>query len=195
MNHLSRRQVVQSAGVAGLGLLAGCGRLPWQAQTPPKVPRIGYLTAGPTASPNLDAFRDGLRELGYVEGENILVEAREVVVEQLSDATAELVRLPVDVIVANAGPAALAASRATTTIPIVMATGGDPVRLGLADSVARPGRNVTGLSTLSPQLSAKRLELLREAVPTISRVAIMSDSTNPSGADQLQETELAETRS
>src|SRR5262249_23693389 len=147
----------------------------------------GYLGASfvTPGQSTLEAFRLGLRDLGYVEGENAVVEIRP------TELVAEFVSPPVDIIVAGAAPQALAASQATTTIPIVMATGGDPVRLGLADSVARPGRNVTGLSTLSPQLSAKRLELLREAAPGVSRVAIMSDSTNPSGADQLRETELA----
>jgi putative tryptophan/tyrosine transport system substrate-binding protein len=188
---LSRRQVVQGVGLTGLGLLAGCGRWPGQSR-PAKVARIGYLGPGSNA-PNFEAFRQGLQELGYDEGQNVLVEYRSANDQParfpaLAD---ELVSLPVDVIVASAALPALAASRATKTIPIVMATGGDPVRLGLAASLARPGGNVTGLSTLSPALSGKRLELLREAAPSIARVAIMTDSTNPSGADQLRETQAA----
>src|SRR5262249_2616928 len=116
----SRRQFVHGVAAIGFALAAGCGRLPGQPAPAPQGCRVGYLTASSNASPNLDGFREGLRELGYVEGQNVLLEAREVPVEQLADAAAGLVRLPVDVIVANAAPAALAASRATTVLPIVM---------------------------------------------------------------------------
>jgi putative ABC transport system substrate-binding protein len=196
-SRLSRRGFVLGAGVAGvaatgLGLLGGFGCLPLPLQPAPRVPRIGYLSASPLPT-GIDALRQGLGQLGYVEGQSIVIEIRsaEAPDELAPSLVAGLVSLPVDVIVASAGPAALAASRATTTIPIVMAGGGDPVRLGLAASLARPGGNVTGLSTLSPALSGKRLELLREATPAISRVGIVSNSTNPSGVDQLRETQEA----
>ncbi|HEY7062895.1 MAG TPA: ABC transporter substrate-binding protein [Chloroflexota bacterium] len=195
-NTLSRRQVVQGAGVAALGLLAGCERLPWQPAPPARVSRIGWLSDASAASEASyrAAFQDGLRELGYVEGQNVVVESRWVestTALPLASFAAELIRLPVDVIVAINPISTQAASRATSSIPIVMATGGDPVRLGLAASLARPGGNVTGLSTLSPALSGKRLELLRDAVPGITRVGIVADSTNPSGADQWGETQIA----
>jgi putative ABC transport system substrate-binding protein len=196
MGRLNRRAFVVGAGAAGVvasgGLLGGFGCLPFLPQSAPRVPRIGYLSASPLAT-GIDALRQGLGELGYVEGKNIVIEIRSAEAPDVlaPSLVGELVTLPVDVIVASAGPAALAASRATTTLPIVMAGGGDPVRLGLAASLARPGGNVTGLSTLSPALSGKRLELLREAAPAISRVGIVSNSTNPSGVDQLRETQEA----
>jgi putative ABC transport system substrate-binding protein len=196
MDPLSRRQFAQGMSVASLALAAGCGRLPWQAESQAKVPRIGWLSDAPAASESAyrDALRQGLRDLGYVDGQNIVLETRWA--EPTTDASfpglaAELVGLPVDVIVSSDPIPTLAASRASTTIPIVMATGGDPVRLGIAAGLARPGGNVTGLSTQSPALSAKRLELLRDAVPTISRVGIVTESTNPSGVDQLRETQAA----
>jgi putative ABC transport system substrate-binding protein len=160
------------------------------------MPRIGWLSDAPASSESAyrAAFQDGLRHLGYVDGQNVVLEIRwvETTTESpLAGLAAELLNPPVDVIVAISPFTTLAASRATSTVPIVMATGGDPVRLGLAASLARPGGNITGLSTLSPALSGKRLELLREAAPAISRVGIIADSTNPSGADQLRETQLA----
>jgi putative ABC transport system substrate-binding protein len=126
------------------------------------------------------AFRLGLRDLGWVEGKNISIEYRyaEGRRDRLPDLAADLVRLKVEVIVTSSGPAALAAQKATRAIPIVMASGGDPVALGLGESLARPGGNITGLSQMSPELSGKRLELLKEMVPKLSRVAVL---WNPQG--------------
>ena len=166
-----------------------------EAQQPTKVPRIGYL-AGASLSANaarIEAFRQGLRELGYVEGKNIVIEWRyaEGKLDRLPALAAELVRLKVDVIV-TAGPTATrAAKEATATIPIVMAQDGDPVGNGFVASLARPGGNITGLSTLAPELSGKRLELLKEIVPKLSRVAVFGTSTNPGNAQVLREMELA----
>jgi putative ABC transport system substrate-binding protein len=165
------------------------------AQQPKKVPRIGYLEAA-SASANLartEAFRQGLRELGYVEGKNIVIEWRyaEGKVDRLPALAAELVHLNVDVIV-TAGPAATRpAKEATSMVPIVMAFDNDPVGSGFAASLARPGGNITGLSALAPELTGKRLELLKEIVPKLSRLAILGTSTEPGYAQTLRETELA----
>ena len=145
-----------------------------EAQQPTKIPRIGYL-GGNSPSSNSDrieAFRQGLRELGYVEGENIVIEGRhhEGKLDRLPALAAELVRLKVDIIITVGSPAARAAKEATVTIPIVMIQVGDPVGGGFVASLARPGGNITGLSGLAPELSGKRLELLKEIVPKLSRV-------------------------
>ena len=148
-----------------------------EAQQQKKVPRIGFLGAASATSQasRLDAFRQGLRELGYVEGKNIIVEYRhaEGKFERLPELSAELMRLKVDIIVTQGSPAAEAARKTTSTIPIVMATGGDAVGSGLVASLARPGGNITGLSSLATDLAAKRLELLKEVVPKVARVAIL----------------------
>jgi putative ABC transport system substrate-binding protein len=150
-----------------------------QAQQPANVARIGYLVTGVLASPEtrvlLDAFRQGLRERGYVEGQNIVIEYRAAdgTLERFPALAAELVRLKPEVIVAQGTPAALAAKDATTTIPIVTPVMGDPVGDGLVASLARPGGNITGLTFLGPELVPKRLELLKEALPGVSRVAVL----------------------
>ena len=166
-----------------------------EAQQPTKIPRIGYLGAtSPSAnSARIEAFRQGLRELGYVEGKNIVIEWRyaEGKLDRLPALAAELVRLKVDVIV-TAGPTATrAAKEATVTIPIVMMQDGDPVGSGFVASLARPGGNITGLSSLAPELSGKQLELLKEIVPKLSRVAVFGTSTSPDNAQSLREVELA----
>jgi putative ABC transport system substrate-binding protein len=167
-----------------------------QAQQPTKVPRIGYLTgATPDGqSGRIEAFRQGLRELGYVEGKNIVIEYRyaELKPDRLPAVAAELVRLKVDVIVTSATGMTRAAKNATNTIPIVFKQDGDPVANGFVASLTRPGGNITGLSNLSPEISGKQLELLKEIIPKLSRVAVMGTSaTNPSNAQQLREIELA----
>ena len=147
-----------------------------EAQQPPKIPRIGFLIASSAAAqePRLRAFKRGLRELGYIEGSNIAIEVRsgEGKPEQLPMAAAELVTLNVQVIVSGGPASTRAAKQTTNTIPIVMTLDSDPVRDGLVVSLARPGGNITGLSTLGPDLSGKRLELLREIAPRLSRVAV-----------------------
>jgi ABC-type uncharacterized transport system substrate-binding protein len=157
-----------------LGLLAP--PLAGEAQEAAKIARIGYLAPNLATSSHLaEAFRQGLRDLGYVEGRNLVIESRgaEGKFERFPALAAELVALKVDVIVASGTLAALAAKRATTSIPIVFPTLGDPVTDGLVASFARPGGNVTGLSNLSPELVGKCLELLKQAVPGISRVAVL----------------------
>jgi putative tryptophan/tyrosine transport system substrate-binding protein len=191
MSGLSRRQFV--VGGAGLGLLAGCGRLPWQAEQPRKVARIGLLYASPVRSAAVEPFREGLRELGYVEGQTFVTEERSTLgqPERLPDLAAELVQLPSDIIVAGTAPLALATRDATNSTPIVMVNVGDPVGIGLVASLARPGGNVTGLSSIAPQLVGKRLELLKAAIPSVSRVAVLSNPGNPTNALQLAEAEAA----
>ena len=165
------------------------------APAPAKVPRIGFLGSGTSAAfaPLIVAFRQGLRDLGYVEGQNVVLELRwaEGRLERLPALAAELVRLPVDVIVTHGTPGTLAAKRATTAIPIVTTTIGDPVGSGLVASLARPGGNLTGLSLLGPELGGKRLELLREVVPGLSRVAILWNRANPYNAELLRDAEAA----
>jgi len=165
---------------------------PADAQQPAKIPRIGYL-GSTSVSARTEAFRQGLRELGYVEGKNIVIEWRphEGKVDRLPALAAELVRLKVDIIITAGAPAARTAKEATLTIPIVMTQIGDPVGSGFVASLARPGGNITGLSTLAPELSGKRLELLKEIVPKLSRVAVFGTSTTPDNAPSLKEVELA----
>lgn len=166
-----------------------------QAQQPKKVPRIGYLSAtSPSTNPAwTEAFRHGLRELGYVEGKNIVIEYRyaEGKLDRLRELAAELVRLKVDVIVTGGPATTPAVKEATVTIPIVMGFDNDPVGSGFVSSLARPGGNITGLSALSPELSGKRLELLKEIVPRLSRVAVLGSSTLSGYAQILREVEIA----
>jgi putative ABC transport system substrate-binding protein len=164
------------------GLVAGAVAV--SAQQAGKVARIGFLGWGPPPPPGLempwrDAFLQGLREFGYVEGHSIAIEYRYGLEDQLPALAADLVRLKVDVIVTGATPSALAAKRATQTIPIVALWVGDPVASGLVASLARPGGNVTGMSLFAPELFAKGLQLLKEAAPKISRVGVLMDPTNP----------------
>jgi putative ABC transport system substrate-binding protein len=167
--------------------------LPVWAQQPAKVPRIGYLTATSLVTARTEAFRDGLRELGYVEGKNIVIEWRSA--EGNSDReralAAELVRLKVDIIVSGGSSSTRLVKEATSTIPIVMAQVGDPVGSGFVASLARPGGNITGLSTQAPELGGKRLELLKEIVPKLSRVAVLGDRNSPGYDPQKREIEVA----
>jgi len=147
-----------------------------RAQPTAKMPRIGYLPANLAASPHLtEAFLQGLRDLGYAEGRNVVIEYRDAEgkYERLPALATELVALKVDVIVVTSTPAALAVKQATRTIPIVFTWAADPVGSGLVTSLARPGGNITGLSFFSPELVGKRLELLKQAVPGVSRVAVL----------------------
>jgi len=166
-----------------------------EAQQSKKIPRIGFLNAlFPTTNPaRIEAFRQGLRELGYAERKNIVIEYRyaERKVDRLPALAAALVRLKVDVIVTSGSQETIAAKKATNTIPIVMINVGDPVGSGFVTSLARPGKNITGLSTVSPELSGKRLELLKEIIPNLSRVAVLGESTSPDNAISLKELELA----
>jgi ABC-type uncharacterized transport system substrate-binding protein len=168
---------------------------PTDAQQPAKISRIGYLTGATlsSVSANTEAFLQGLRELGYVERKNIVIEWRgaDGNRDRQRALAAELVRLKVDLIVASSGGDTRAAKEATAMIPIVMAQSDDPVASGFVASLGRPDRNITGLSQLSPELSGKRLELLKEVVPKLSRVAVCGTSSSPGNAPVLNETKLA----
>ena len=171
-----------------------------EAQSAGRVPAIGFLSFGFAAAvkPQDEAFRRGMQELGYVEGQNVVIERRYANgrPDRLRDLVAELVDRQVDVIVALSSTAALAAKRATTTVPIVFALANDPVGVGLVSSLARPGGNVTGLTPMNAQLNAKRLELFKEAVPGVSRIAGLSVSDYPALARQgmVREMEAAAQR-
>jgi putative ABC transport system substrate-binding protein len=169
-----------------LALCSGAG-----AQQQNKIPRIGFLSVSSVLVPD---FLEGLRDVGYVDRKNIVIEWRyaEGKVERLPGLAAELVNLKVDVVVTRGTAAASAAKQATQTIPIVMAVmGGDPVKLGLVSSFSRPGGNVTGLTLQAPELSGKRLELLKEVAPKTASVAVIWNGTSPQGAGFLQETKAA----
>ena len=172
------------AGLLSLVIaFAMCGDVGAQ---PAKIPRIGFLIAASpsSVSARLEAFRQGLRELGYVEGKKIVIEWRyaEGKLDRLPALAAELVRLKIDIIVTGAPATTRAAKEATVTMPIVMAQDTDPVANGFVASLARPGGNITGLSTFAPELSGKQLELLKETVPRLSRMAVLGNSTLPSHA-------------
>src|SRR6266446_717985 len=172
-----------------LGGAAAAWPLAASAQYETKIPRIGIIDD----SPRWNAFRHGLRDLGYLEGQNIAFDYAygDGVPERLAEAAAALVRRPVDVIATYATPASFAAKQATTTIPIVMISIGDPVRAGLVPSLARPGGNITGNTIIGPDVGAKRLQILKEAIPTVSRVAFLWNPDNASNVLQLEEIQAA----
>jgi putative ABC transport system substrate-binding protein len=191
---MKRRDFIAAlGGAAAWPVVAG-------AQQPKKVPRIGFLATGslelPEGTANINAFRQGLHELGYVEGENILVEYRiaDSKIERFVDQASELARLKVDIIVASNTPAARAAQQATDTIPIVVPVMGDPIRDRLVANLARPSGNITGLTFLGPELVPKRLALLKEALPTASQVVALwhpGAYGERTMSDMMKETEAA----
>ena len=162
---------------------------PVQAQQPAKMRKIGFLNQTGAFSANVEAFRQGMRELGYIEGQNIVIEFRSGQSRaRLTELTTELVRQKVEIIVA-AGAGAPAAKMATETVPIVFLYSGDPIEAGLIDSLARPGRNMTGITWLAFELVGKRLEILKEAVPRVSRVAVLASPAHPGEQRELRETQ------
>ncbi len=189
----------RAVGIIALALALGflCAPLSAETQQPTKVHRIGYLGNVPPTAPDaervINAFRQGLRDLGYVEGQNLVIEWRfaEGKHERYPALAADLVRLKVALIVAGVTPAAVAAKDAAGTTPIVMISAADPVALGLVASLPRPGGNVTGLSGVLLDLSAKQLQLLKEAVPRVTRVAVLWNPGNPAHPPVLKETEAA----
>src|SRR5262245_7858291 len=172
-----------------LGGAATAWPLAVRAQQPGKIPRIGIIGHAFDDAPRWNACRHGLRDLGHLEGQNIAFDYAygDGVPERLAEAAAALVRRPVDVIVTYGTPATFAAKQSTTTIPIVMISIGDPVRAGLVPSLARPGGNITGNSVLGPDLGAKRLQILKETIPTVSRVAFLWNPDNASNVLQFEE--------
>ena len=189
---MKRRELVALIGGAAASSLSWS--LAARAQ-PGKVWRIGMLdtTSAQLNAPNLDAFRRGLRQLGYVEGQNLAIDYRSADgrLDRIPELASELVRRNVDIIVTRGTPSALAAKNATATIPIVMAAIGEPVETGLVASLARPGGNVTGLSAFVTELVAKRVELLREVIPRIARLALLDNMSNRSVPPQWEETKRA----
>jgi ABC-type uncharacterized transport system substrate-binding protein len=190
MSDMRRRELIMLlAGAATAWPLAA------RAQQPAKLPTIGYLGAGAPATQSqwAAAFVQRLRQRGWVEGRDVAIEYRwaEGRAERFTEIAAEFVRLKVDVIVTYATPPVLAAKQATSTIPIVFATAADPVATGLVASLARPGGNVTGLSNLTKDLAAKRVELLREVIPTLSRLAILTNMGNPAAVLDMREAQAA----
>jgi putative tryptophan/tyrosine transport system substrate-binding protein len=190
MLDLRRRQFLTLLG-------GGAVALPLAARAQPmaKVWRVGMLetTAATLNAANLDAFRQALRQLGYVEGQNLIVEYRsgDGHIDRFPQLAAELVHLNVDIIITRGTPAALAAKKATTTIPIVMAAIGEPVETGMVASLARPGGNVTGLSAFVTELTAKRVEIMRELIPQLSRMALIDNMANRSVPAQWDEMKRA----
>jgi putative tryptophan/tyrosine transport system substrate-binding protein len=180
-------------------VIAGSAAVAWplaaRAQQRGKKYIIGRFNAGSATEPLNDVFTEILRELGWVEGENVVFERRyaENRLERLPELAADLVRLKVDVIVATGTLAPLAAKRATSTIPIVMTGAGDPLGTGLVDSLARPGGNVTGMSLMVPELGGKRLELLKELLPRLARVAVLWNAANPYSALVFKQVQAAGT--
>jgi putative ABC transport system substrate-binding protein len=195
LDHItSRRQFVQSLGVASLGLLTGCG-LPGQASVPAHLNRLGYLSVLSAQSDayRVEGFRQGLLEFGWAEGQNLLIDwgFAEDQPERLPDLAAELVLRSVDLIVVRGTAETRAAQQATATIPIVMMVSTDPVGSGLVTSLAHPGGNVTGGATLTWELSAKQLQLLTETAPGIAHVAVFWNGSNPALAAGWRQTQEA----
>ena len=188
-------QNLKSAGIIAIFVTFAMCDVVAQAQQPAKITRIGYLDAVSLSvnAARVEAFRQSLRKLGYVEGKNIFIEWRSAdgKLDRLPALAAELVHLKVDIIVTGGRSATRAAKEATSTIPIVMTQETDPVANGFVASLARPGGNITGLSTLAPELSGKQLELMKEIIPKLSRVAVFGSSTSPGNAQSLREVELA----
>jgi putative tryptophan/tyrosine transport system substrate-binding protein len=195
VSRIGRRSFVQgSLALSAVGLLSGCGiSLPFGRQ-PARVPVIGFLALGSydARAPLIEGFRQGLRDQGYEEGRTVAIEYRFAESsERLPERAAELVALEVDVILASGTPASAAAKQATSTIPIVMGSGGDPVATGLVASLARPGGNVTGMSLIVPQVSGKRLELLTAMLPSLTLVGVLLNETNPLHPVEYKEIEAA----
>src|SRR5262245_19720210 len=182
---MKRRELIALLGSAAVWPLVA------SAQTPVNLPTVGFLVSGTRSSYDrwVDAFVERLRELGWIESRTLAIEYRwaEGRAERVSEIVAEFVRLQVDVIVTSGTPQALAAKQATSLIPIVFVTAGDPVGAGLVASLARPGGNVTGLALQSPELTGKRLELLREVLPGLSRLALLGNPDNPSDALEMHQ--------
>jgi putative ABC transport system substrate-binding protein len=186
----TRRRLLTALGAGAL--LAPFASL---AQQPARIFRIGLIAVGSASSSasRVEGLRSGLREFGYVEGKNVVIDYRwaEGKYDRLTDLAAELVRLNVDVIVAQGSPGSRAAMQVTATVPIVMSAAGDALTAGLVTSLARPGKNVTGLSVFSPEIGAKRMELIKEVLPRARQVAALSNPGNPTNASQVQAVETA----
>jgi putative ABC transport system substrate-binding protein len=190
-----RRALVGFTAVVVVAVVVACAFSPASAQKHESMPRVGMLTPAPSAGvkPSWDTFREAMKELGYVEGKNVVYEYRsaEGQLDRLPQLAAELVKIPVKVMVVANTPGNLAAKKATTTIPIVMVAVGDPVRVGLVSNLGRPGGNVTGFTNLTGQISAKRLQLLKELIPTATRIGMIGNPGDPNALVQIQDVEVA----
>jgi putative ABC transport system substrate-binding protein len=190
-----RRVFLGLAAVVVNALVVAHASSQGSGQSRESMPHVGMLTAVPsaTAKPAWDAFREAMKELGYVEGKSVAYEYRsaEGQPERLPELAAELTRLPVKVMVVATTPGNLAAKKATTTIPIVMVAVGDPVRVGLVSNLGRPGGNITGFTNLSGQIAAKRLQLLKEVIPTATRIGMIGNPGDPNALVQIQDAETA----
>lgn len=191
----TRREFMQAARLGGLALLAACGKLPGQGQATPKVYRVGYLSplSAPAEAPRYAAFQKALRELGWVEGQNFVVDIRwaEGQSDRLPGLAAELAQLHPDVIVTSSDPGIKAMKGATSTIPVVFSAHGDPVGTQAVASLAHPGGNVTGVTEMAPELAGKRLELLKQAVPTVARAGAIWNLSDQAMAREYGETLVA----
>jgi putative ABC transport system substrate-binding protein len=183
------------AGAATIILVVACAPSRASAQKRESMPRVGMLTPAPsaTAKPAWDAFREAMTELGYVEGKSVVYEYRsaEGELDRLPQLAAELVKIPVKIMVVAGTSGNLAAKKATTAIPIVMVGVGDPVRVGLVSNLGRPGGNITGFTNLIGQITAKRLQLLKETIPTATRIGLIGDPGAPIALIQIQDAEVA----
>jgi putative ABC transport system substrate-binding protein len=192
---MCRRAFPGLAAVVVIALVVACAPRQASGQSRESMPRVGMLTPAPsaTAKPAWDAFREAMKELGYVEGKSVVYEYRsaEGQLERLPQLVAELTGLPVKVMVVANTPGNLAAKKATTTIPIVMVAVGDPVRVGLVSNLGRPGGNITGFTNLSGQIAAKRLQLLKEVIPTATRIGLIGNPGDPNTLVQIQDAEAA----
>jgi putative tryptophan/tyrosine transport system substrate-binding protein len=190
-----RRAFPGFAAAVVVALVVGCGFSHASAQARESMPRVGMLTPSEsaTAKPSWDAFREAMKELGYVEGKSVVYEYRsaELQLDRLPQLAAELVKIPVKVMVVANTPGNLAAKKATTTIPIVMVGVGDPVRVGLVSNLGRPGGNITGFTNLTGQITAKRLQLLKELLPTATRIGAIGNPGDPNVLIQIQDAEAA----
>ena len=186
-----RRFLGAGLALAVSGVLSGCEALSGRTPRPPTVARVGWLQEAIISPSFIRPFRDGLRDLGYAEGRDVAIIERAAEADQLPQLASELIGLDVDLILAVATPATRAAQRATQTAPIVFVNVGDPVGLGFAGSLARPGGNLTGLSNVSAALAGKRVELLKAAIPTLARVAVLWNAANPGFAPQVRELDEA----
>jgi len=191
----ARRVFPGFAAAVVAAVVLACGLSHASGQARESMPRVGMLTPTPSAAakPLWDAFREAMKELGYVEGKSVVYEYRsaEGQLERLPQLAAELVELPVKAMVVATTSGNLAAKKATTTIPIVMVAVGDPVRVGLVSNLGRPGGNITGFTNLSGQIAAKRLQLLKETIPTATRIGVIGNPGDPNALIQIQDTEAA----
>jgi putative tryptophan/tyrosine transport system substrate-binding protein len=192
---VTRRALAGFAAAVVAAVMVACGFSPASAQKRESMPRVGILTptSAAAAKPLWDAFRETMKELGYIEGKTVAYEYRsaEGQLDRLPQLVAELVTIPVTVMLVSSTPGNLAAKKATTTIAIVMVGVGDPVRVGLVSNLGKPGGNITGFTNLAGQIAGKRLQLLKELIPSATRIGVIANPGDPNALIQIQEAEVA----